>query len=105
MPETFEYKRQTVCVAPGGDTYDVVAHNCRYFKTKGCDVAISATRTKWGPVDAIKEFADSEGLEIEWVAKSYEHNLSDATQKMCNKEMAKVLLRMIYNFDIRSDHK
>lgn len=94
-PETFEYKGKIICVAPGGDTYDVVAGNCRYFKSKCCDVAISATRTKWGPVDALKEFADSEGVEIEWVPKSYEHNLSDATQLACNKETAEVLLRMI----------
>ena len=59
-------------------------------------MAISATRTKWESVDALKEFAGKEGVEIEWVPKSYEYNLSQSTQKMCNKETAEVLLRMIY---------
>lgn len=95
MPETFEYNGLKVCVAPGGDTRKIVEDNCRYFKMKGCDVAISATRTKRGSVDALKEFAKSEGVEIEWVAKSYEYNLSRVTQKICNKETAEILHKMI----------
>ncbi len=94
-PETFEYNGMVVCVAPGGDTREIVEENCQYFKMKGCDVAISTTRTKWGSVDALKEFAEIEGVEIEWVAKSYEYNLSQATQKTCNKETAEVLFKMI----------
>lgn len=94
-PESFKYKGLVVCVAPGGDTREVVEGNCRYFKMKGCDVAISATRTKWGSVGALEEYAEKEGVEIEWIAKSYEYNLSRATQKMCNKEAAEMLFRMI----------
>ena len=95
MPETFEFKGLIVCVAPGGDTRKIVERNCRYFKAKRCDVAISATRTKWGSVDALKEFAEKEGVEIEWIPKSYEYILSQSTQKMCNKETAEVLFKMI----------
>lgn len=40
-PETFEYNGFVVCVAPAGDTREIVEANCRYFKQKGCDVAIS----------------------------------------------------------------
>ena len=47
-PETFEYNGLVVCVAHGGDSREIVENNCRYFKIKGCDVAISATRTKGG---------------------------------------------------------
>lgn len=94
MPETFEYLGRIVCVAPAGDTRVIVEANCRYFKQKGCDVAISATRTKRGSVNALNEFAAKEGVEID-CAKSYEYNLSEETQRMCNKEMAEVLFRMI----------
>ena len=94
-PETFEYEGQVACVAPAGDTREIVEANCRYFKQKGCDVAISATRTKGGSVDALNEFADSEGVKIEWIAKSYEYNLSEETQRMCNKKIAEVILKMI----------
>ena len=39
--------------------------------------------------------ADSEGVKVEWIAKSYEYNLSEETQRMCNKEMAEVILKKI----------
>ena len=61
-PETFEYNGLIVCVAPGGDTREIVEANCRYFKTKKCDVAISATRTRWGSAEALNEFASSVGV-------------------------------------------
>lgn len=51
-PETFEYEGLVVCVSPAGDTREIVEVNCRYFKQKGCDVAISATRNKGSSVDA-----------------------------------------------------
>lgn len=95
VPETFEYRGIIVCVAPGGDTREIVEGNCQYFKMKGCDVAISATRTKWGSVEALEEFAKRECVNIEWMAKSYEYNLSSETQRMCNKETSEVLLKMI----------
>lgn len=95
MPETFEYQGRRVCVAPAGDTREIVEANCRYFKQKGYDVAISATRTKGGSVDALNEFAAKEGVEVEWIAKSYEYNLSEETQKLCNKGTAEVIFRMI----------
>ena len=95
LPETFEYNGLVVCVASGGDSREIVENNCRYFKEKNCDVAISATRTKGGSADALKEFADSEGVKVEWIAKSYEYNLSRETQKMCNQEMAERIMKRI----------
>lgn len=91
-PETFEYKGVIVCVAPGGDSRAIVEANCRYFMSKNCDVAMSATRTRWGSADALNEFAESEGVNVDWVAKSYEYNLSEATKTLCNKETAEFLL-------------
>lgn len=84
-----------MCVAPEGDSREIVESNCRYFKMKGCDVAISATRTKGGSADALNEFADSEDVKVEWIAKSYENNLSRETQNMCNQEMAEVTNRKL----------
>jgi hypothetical protein len=95
IPETFEYKGKIICVAPGGDTRAIVESNCRYFKLKNCDVAISATRTRWGSADALNEFAESEGVKVDWVPKSYEYNLSEVTKTQCNKETAEYLLRKL----------
>lgn len=94
-PETFEYNGLTVCIAPGGDTREVVEANCRYFKTKNCDVAISATRTRKGSAEALNEFAEREGANVDWIPKSYEYNLSEATRALCNKETAAFLSTII----------
>lgn len=95
MPETFEYKGMIICVAPGGDDRAKLQENIRYFKTNKCDVAITATRCKGGSVEELQKYAKSEDVEIEWVQKSYEYNLSRATQTQCNKETAEVIMKMI----------
>ena len=94
-PETFEYNGLIVCVAPGGDTREVVEANCRYFKMKNCDVAISATRTRWGSAEALNEFAERGGVKVDWIPKSYEYNLCEATRALCNKETAEFLFTKI----------
>ena len=94
-PETFEYKGQIVCVAPGGDNDEVVRANVRYFKSKKCDVAITATRCKGGSVIELQKFEKEKGAKIEWIPKSYEYNLSGPTQIQCNKETADVLLKLV----------
>ena len=94
-PETFEYKGLIICVAPGGDDRARVEENVRYFKSKHCDVAISATRCKGGSESALREYAQSECVEIKWMPKSYEYYLSEATRNACNKEYAQVLSDMI----------
>ena len=94
-PETFEYKGRVICVAPGGDDRKKLQENIRYFKAKKCDVAISATRCKGGSVEELQKYAKEENVEIEWVQKSYEYNLSKETQTLCNKETAEVIFWMI----------
>lgn len=90
-PETFEYKGKVVCVAPGGDNEEVVENNVQYFKSKNCDVAISATRCKGGSVTALQKYEKEMCVKIDWKPKSYEYNLSEATQQQCNQETATYL--------------
>ncbi len=82
-------------MAPGGDDRKKLQENIRYFKAKKCDVAISATRCKGGSVEELQKYAKEENVEIEWVQKSYEYNLSKETQTLCNKETAEVIFWMI----------
>lgn len=95
VPETFEYKGLKVCVAPGGDNKEVIRGNVRYFKSKSCDVAFSATRCKGGSVLELQKYANEMDAKIEWIPKSYEYNLSKTTQLHCNQETAEVLLSKI----------
>ena len=94
-PETFEYKGMIVCVAPGGDTKSIVQSNVRYFKSKHCDVAISATRTSGGSVETLQRYEKEKQTRIEWIRKSYEYNLCETTQTLCNQETARYILGLI----------
>lgn len=94
-PETFEYKGLVICVAPGGDTEDIVERNVKYFKSKDCDIAISATRTSGGSVDALHRYELEMKTIIEWVRKSYEYNLCEATRELCNKETAQYIMNLL----------
>lgn len=94
-PETFEYRDLIVCVAPGGDTKDIVENNVGYFKSKNCDIAISATRCRGGSVEALEQYAINEGVNIVWVRKSYEYNLCEGTQNQCNKEIAQYIIQQL----------
>lgn len=94
-PETFEYKGMIVCVAPGGDTKNIVQSNVRYFKSKHCDVAISATRTSGGSVETLQRYEKEMQTRIEWICKSYEYNLCETTQTLCNQETARYILGLI----------
>lgn len=94
-PETFEYKGMIVCVAPGGDTDEVVNNNVRYFKSKNCDVAISATRCKGCSVTELQKYEKEMGVKIDWKPKSYEYNLSDITKHQCNQETAHNLFSLL----------
>lgn len=94
-PETFEYNGLVICVAPGGDTGEIVESNVRYFKSKNCDIAISATRTCGSSVEAFQRYESEMQTKIEWVHKSYEYNLCKATQDLCNKETAQYIMNLM----------
>ena len=95
QPETFLYKGLVVCVAPAGDDMNAISSNIRYFDSKQCDVAITASRSKGVTVKLLIDLASNIGSKIEWVQKSYEHSLSQSTQGLCNQETAQLLFEMI----------
>ena len=56
-------------MTPGGDTYEFVKRNVRFFKLKNCNVAISSTRTSGGSVEALQGLEKEMKIKIEWVRK------------------------------------
>ena len=89
------YKGLVVSVAPAGDDMNAISKNIRYFNSKKCDVAISASRCKGVTARLLENMAASLGTHVEWVQKSYEHSLSISTQGLCNQESAQQLFNMI----------
>lgn len=95
LPETFLYNGNVVCVAPAGDDKNAISNNIRYFESKKCDIAISASRSKGVTIRMLRKYAEDKGGFVERVQKSYEHGLSDSTQGLCNEETAQLLLGLI----------
>lgn len=69
--ELFRYCDTLVCVAPGGDNGWVTCNNIKYFKESGCDIAVSASRSKGAPVDDLDSFAKECGLNVRWSNMPY----------------------------------
>ena len=93
--ETFLLDGKTICLTPGGDADWVVKDNLVYFEEQSADILLTASRSRGGTVDAIKEYCKNNDIHVEWIKKSYEHNLSISTQCLCNQETAEFLLNKL----------
>lgn len=88
-PETFCYKNQIVCVCPGGDNGEVIKKNFKYAYSKNADILITASRCKGEAPKIINTEAAKLGISVKWYQKCLEYHLSESTQMLCNKELAK----------------
>lgn len=95
--ETFLLDGKTICLTPGGDIERVVKDNLKYFEEQSADILVTASRSRGGTVDAIEEYCKNNDIPVEWIKKSYEHNLSISTQHLCNQETADLLLKKLRN--------
>lgn len=95
--ETFIWEGKTICLTPGGDNERVVNGNLKYFEEQSADILVTASRSRGGTVDAIKKYCKNNDIPVEWIKKSYEHNLSISTQHLCNQETADLLLNKLRN--------
>ena len=86
-----DYRGKKIVIAPGGDTPGVVEANVETFKKKKADILVSATRTKGGSQDALKEHAKKIGTDVIWVGKNY----SDSLHSLINETQAKELYDFI----------
>lgn len=93
--ETFILEGKTICLTPGGDADWVVKDNLVYFEEQSADILVTASRSRGGTVDAIEEYCKNNDIPVEWIKKSYEHNLSISTQCLCNQETAEFLLNKL----------
>lgn len=82
-----DYRRKKIVIAPGGDTPGVVKANVETFKEKKADILVSATRTKGGSQDALKEHAKKIGTDVIWVGKNYSASLHEFINEAQAKEL------------------
>lgn len=69
--EVFNYNGYRIGIATGGDNWEVLDENCKFFEDNQCDIVFTATRKRSdsGSVERILDFAKKYGLEVEWIGK------------------------------------
>jgi len=85
------YRGKIVGIGTRGDNKEEVEKNCRLFKDGNCDIIFTATRTREGSCDAIKEFTTLNIFSLKWIKKRY----SELNRYNNNLNQAKELFEMI----------
>lgn len=94
-----DYRGKKIVIAPGGDTADVVEANVETFKKKKADILVSATRTKGGSQDALKEHAKKIGTDVIWVGKNHSASLHEFINEVQVQELRAFIDLIIDNWD------
>ena len=100
--ELFRYRDTLVCVAPGGDNGWVTFNNIKYFKESGCEIAVSAARTKGAPVDNLNVFTEEYGLAVRWFNMPYIDYLPSHIRTIVEHAVADEMLASIDRAIVKS---
>lgn len=93
--ESFRYRDTLVCVAPGGDNGWVTCNNIKYFKESGCEIAVSASRSKGAPVDDLDSFAKEFDVNVRWFNMPYAEYLPSHVRTVVEIAVADEILASI----------
>ncbi|MFC2566584.1 MAG: hypothetical protein ACFNT7_07140 [Porphyromonas pasteri] len=94
-----DYRGKKIVIAPGGDTLGVVKANVKTFKEEKADILVSATRTKGGSQDALKEHAKKIGTDVIWVGKNHSASLHEFINEVQVQELRAFIDLIIDNWD------
>lgn len=74
--ETFNYNGKIISICTGGDDENTLKDNCLYFMQKGCDVAISAARSRGKTHRVLESLATKNNTSITWIKKLDNPNMN-----------------------------
>ena len=94
-----DYRGKKIVIAPGGDTLGVIKANVKTFKEEKADILVSATRTKGGSQDALKEHAKKIGTDVIWVGKNHSASLHEFINEVQVQELRAFIDLIIDNWD------
>ena len=94
-----DYRGKKIVIAPGGDTLGVVKANVKTFKEEKAEILVSATRTKGGSQDALKEHAKKIGTDVIWVGKNHSASLHEFINEVQVQELRAFIDLIIDNWD------
>ena len=93
--EQIEVNGKVVDICPPGDNEDEVIANIAFVENHPCDVLFTATRTRGGSRNTLKDYAVRKNSELIEVWKHYNDDLDIEDQSEKNKETAEELLKMM----------
>ena len=93
--ECVKYGEKVIDLCPPGDNYDIAKKNTEFIDAHPCDVVFTASRTKGGSWNKIKDYAKQKGAEVIEVWKHYDDELDREGQTKENWKLAEKLLGMI----------
>lgn len=93
------YRDKDVAITTGGDTKEVVEENIDFFVKQTADILVTATRTKGGPQDALKEHAKKIGTDVIWIGKNYSDSLHEFINEVQVQELRAFIDLIIDNWD------
>lgn len=90
--ECVKYGEKVVDICPPGDTYDIAEKNAEFIDAHPCDVVFTASRTRGGSWNKIRDYAKEKGAGLVEVWKHYDDDLDRDGQTNENRKLAKKLL-------------
>lgn len=93
--ESIKTNDKVIDICPPGDNVDEVIANISFIEKHPCDVVFTATRTRGGSWNTLKEYAARRSAELIEVWKHYDDNLDKEGQTKANKKLAEELLKKI----------
>lgn len=93
--ESIDVNGKVIDICPPGDNADEVKANISFVEKHPCDVVFTATRTRGGSWNTLKEYATEKRTELIEIWKEYNDDLDIEGQTTANKILAEELLKML----------
>lgn len=79
------YDNKSIAVTTQGDNKNELDKNIKFFEDKGCDILVTATRSRGQTTGAIYNYHKEINAKLKWIEK----NLSVTLQDLINQAQAK----------------
>lgn len=94
---SISYGNTKIAVTTWGDNRSEIEKNINFSEEKGCDILVTATRTRGGSSRTLNDYAQKNGIEIIWIEKNLSVSLVDLINQTQAKDIQAVIDSIINN--------
>lgn len=88
------YNGHQIAITTAGDNRSELKQNIEFFREEGCDILVTATRTRGGSSEEANKFSQEVSCKITWLRKNGAIELKD----LINESQAKDIQAIINKF-------